>query len=147
MIRSAFNSSYRSKLLSSYSQFGNRSLSAQAAVSFKRSDEEYANAIPFDEIPGPSKFELLRSFMPGGKFHNTSIIDIQKSMRKEYGDFYKMPGLFGQNTLVTTFDPVDVEYIHRTEGTYPFRRGLQTMNHYRQNLRKDVFSNVGLVVS
>lgn len=28
---------------------------------------EYKNAKPMSEIPGPSKLELIRAFMPGGK--------------------------------------------------------------------------------
>lgn len=43
-----------------------RQLSAQAAVSFKPSDEDFVKAIPFEKIPGPGKFEHIRSFMPGG---------------------------------------------------------------------------------
>lgn len=147
MIRGVFRSGYQDKYFSISSKYGSRRLSAQAAVSFKHTEEEYANAIPFEEIPGLTRFELIRRFIPGGKFHNMSVIDIQIKMRQEFGEFYKMPGMFGQNNLVTTFDPKDVEFIHRTEGAYPFRRGLDTMNHYRKNLRSDVYSVSGLVVA
>lgn len=149
MIRSVFRSGYQNnKCLSLSSKYGSkRLLTAKAAVSFKSNAEDYANAIPFDEIPGLTKFEMLRRFVPGGKFHNMSVIDIQKALREEFGDFFKMPGMFGQNNLITTFDPKDVEFIHRTEGTYPFRRGLDTMHHFRKNLRSDVYATTGLVVS
>lgn len=145
MNRRIFSSSCKRQILCY--QNGNRYLSAQAAVSFKPNDGEYVNAIPFEEVPGLSKFELLRRFIPGGKFHNVSIIDIQKNLRQEFGDFYKMPGMFGQSDMLTVFDPNDVEFIHRTEGTYPYRRSLGTMEYFRKNVRNDVYSVVGLIVA
>lgn len=123
-----------------------RSLSAQAAVNFKPNDEEYSKARPFDSIPGPSKFEMIRFFMPGGKFHNSQMADIQQSMRSEYGDLYKVPGMFGQKTTVMTYKPEDVEFVHRNEGAYPYRRGIQTMIHFRENIRSDIYSVGGLII-
>lgn len=124
-----------------------RSLSAQAAVSFKPKDEDdFANAKPFDEIPGLSKFEMIRRFMPGGQYDKKPIFDIQKSMRDEFGDFYRTPGLFGQNTLLTTYDADVVQFVHRNEGSYPFRRGLDSMTHFRKNIRSDIYSVGGLIV-
>lgn len=146
MIRRVCFSSYRSQILFLSSQNGHRALSAQAAESYKPKGDEYENAIPFDQIPGLSKFELIKRFMPGGKFNKMSMIDIQKSLRQELGDFYRLPGMFGQNTNVTTFDANDIEFIHRNEGVYPFRRGLDTMTHFRKNIRSDVYSVGGLII-
>lgn len=123
-----------------------RSLSVQAVVSFKPSDDEYANAVPFDEIPGLNRFQVMKRFLPGGKFHGASVIDIQSMMRNEFGDLYRMPGLFGQNSVLTTVNAEDVEFIHRNEGIYPYRRGLETMKHFRENLRSDVYSAGGLII-
>lgn len=126
---------------------GIRKLSTQTALSFKPSnDEEFAKAKPFEDIPGLSKFELIRRFVPGGKYHKMSIIDVQKSMRGEFGDFYRMPGMFGQITTLTTYDAEDVKFVHRNEGAYPFRRGLETMKHFRENIRSDIYSVGGLII-
>lgn len=124
-----------------------RSLSAQAAVSFKpKNEDEFANAKPFDEIPGLSKVELMQRFMPGGQYDKMSIIDVFKRMRDELGDFHQMPGMFGQKTSLLTYDADVVEFVHRNEGTYPYRRSMETMAHYRKNVRSDIYSIGGLVV-
>jgi cytochrome P450 family 12 len=100
----------------------------------------------FEEMPTLSRFELLKRFMPGGKFHKSSILEIQKTLREELGPVYRIPGMFGQNTNVTTFDADDIEYVHRNEGLYPFRRGLETMKHFRTQIRPDIFDVGGLIV-
>lgn len=124
-----------------------RAASAQAAISYIPSnDAEYAKAKTFDEVPGLTKFELLRRFVPGGKFHKMPMLDVFKSMRDEYGNLYKMPGLFGQKAMLITFDANDIEFIHRNEGTYPHRKGLETMMHFRQKIRSDIFEVGGLVI-
>lgn len=123
-----------------------RTFSAQSAASFKPNDEEFSKALPFKAIPGPNKFELVKRFLPGGKFHKLSIIDVLSSMRSEFGDFYRMPGMFGQAATVITYDPNDVEFIHRNEGAYPFRRGLETLKHFREKVRRDVYSVGGLTI-
>lgn len=123
-----------------------RRLSAQVAASFKPSDDEFAKAIPFEEIPGLSKFDLMRRFLPGGKFHNASIIDIQQGMQNEFGDFNRMPGMFGQKDVLTVYDPEVVKFVFRNEGTYPYRRGLDTMEHFRKNIRSGVYSVGGLII-
>lgn len=122
-----------------------RRLSAQAGVKFKPKDEEYINAAAFKSIPGLSKFEFLRRFLPGGKFHKASFIDIHRALRNELGNFYRLPGVFGQKTLLITFDADDIELIFRNEGTYPYRRGMETMRHYRQNIRNDIYEVGGLI--
>ncbi|MGL5405736.1 MAG: hypothetical protein ACRDAX_02955, partial [Propionibacteriaceae bacterium] len=70
-----------------------RNYSAQAAVAFKPKVSEYDTAKSFDEMPTLSKFELIRRFMPGGKFHQRTMIDVQKMLREELGTIYKLPGM------------------------------------------------------
>lgn len=142
MIRTVRFVSYQNNFLC---QSFARRLSAQAAISYKPKDDEYANAIPFNEIPGLSKFELIRRFLPGGKFHKMSFIDILQLSRDEFGDFHKWPGVFGQNSMVMTYNADDIEFIHRNEGTYPYRRGLETMKYFRENIRSDVYEVGGLI--
>lgn len=59
----------------------------------------------------------------------------------------KLPGLFGRRDVVFAFDPKDFEKVYRTEGQWPIRRGLDTFSHYRQNVRPDVFKNMGGLIS
>lgn len=122
-----------------------RRLSA-GTFSFEPKHDEYADAIPFEKIPGPGRFQLLRRFLPGGKFQNLSITDIQKELIDEFGDIYRLPGVFGQNSMVTTFNADDIELIHRNEGTYPYRPGNDTMTYFRKNIRSDVYEVEGLAV-
>lgn len=142
MIRTVRSCCYQNKLCT---DSFTRSLSAQAAVSLKPNEEEYANAIPFKEIPGLSKFEFLRRFMPGGKFYKASYVDIQKNLRNELGDFFRLPEVFGQKASLWTFNADDVAFIFRNEGTYPYRRGPETMKHFRENIRSDVYEVGGLL--
>lgn len=60
---------------------------------------EWKSSSPYTSIPGPSKWSLFINFLPGGKFHNTSIIDLQKKLRTQYGDLIKLPGGFGKNDV------------------------------------------------
>jgi cytochrome P450 family 12 len=125
---------------------GRRLLSALASPSFKPTSDEYSDAKPFEDIPGPSKFDMLRGFLPGGKFHNKSIVDVSSDLRSQFGDFYRMPGILGQTPTLTMFDPNDIEFILRNEGAYPYRRGMMTMQYFRKNVRSDVYSVGGLIV-
>jgi cytochrome P450 family 12 len=123
-----------------------KSLSTKTAASFKPKSSDYDEAKPFEEIPGPTKFETITRFMPGGRYHKASMTDVQNLMRKEFGDFYRIPGMFGQGTLLTTFDPDDIEYLFRNDGFYPYRRGMLTMKHFREKIRPDIYDVGGLVV-
>lgn len=54
-------------------------------------------------MPGPKSFPilgLLPHFMPGGKFYNMPLIDMQRKMRKEYGKILFFPGSFGKKDMV-----------------------------------------------
>lgn len=126
--------------------FRTRGFSAQVAVSSRLKASEYEDAKKFSDIPTLSRFELFRRFRPGGIFHKASMVEIQRSLRDELGTIYQLPGMIGQNNMVTTFDADDVEYVHRNEGTYPFRRGMETLKYYRSNVRPDIFSVGGLIV-
>lgn len=60
---------------------------------------EWKDSSPFSSVPGPSKLALIMHFLPGGKYHNMSINDLQKKLRIEYGDLIKLPGGFGKNDV------------------------------------------------
>lgn len=116
------------------------------AVSFKPNNDDFEKARPFEEMPGLNKFQLITRFLKGGKYHGMALNEIQSSLRSEFGEFYRMPGIFGQTANVTTFNADDVEYIHRNEGAYPYRRGLESLAYFRKEIRSDVYSVGGLIV-
>lgn len=102
----------------------------------------------FDDVPGPTKFQLLRGFIPGGKYYGNSLRDFVNTCRKEFGDLYKINGTFGVPAVVMSFNPDHFEKVFRTEGTCPFRRPAASLAHYRENMRKDIYGNMlGLILS
>ena len=55
--------------------------------------------------------------------------------------------MLGKPEMVFTNDPNDIEMVFRTEGQWPERKGLDSMVHYRKNLRPDIFGDhTGLVI-
>lgn len=110
-------------------------------------DEEWLKARPFSELPGPTTFELLSKYLPGGKLHNSNLIDFYKFFRDQYGDISMIKGIMGKPDIVFTYNPVDIEKVYRTEGIWPIRVGLESFTYYRKKVRPDVFKNIGGLVS
>ncbi|XP_055838070.1 probable cytochrome P450 12b2, mitochondrial isoform X2 [Episyrphus balteatus] len=110
-------------------------------------DQEWLQAKDFKEIPGPSTFKLLSHYLPGGKLHNSNLIDFYKLLRDEYGDISLIKGIMGKPNVVFTYNPADIEKVYRTEGIWPIRVGLETFTYYRKKVRPDVFKNIGGLVS
>lgn len=109
-------------------------------------DSEWKNAKPYSEIPGPSTFGLIRAFAPGGKYYNLNATDLMTKVLDDYGEIAKLPGFSGKRDMVFLFDPNDFETVFRTEGKYPVRRGLETLEYFRGVYRKDWFEKgAGLV--
>lgn len=46
-----------------------------------------------------------------------------------------------------TFDVEDAEKVFRFDGQYPFRRAIETLTHYRQKLRPDIYGEYGSLLS
>ncbi|XP_061400654.1 probable cytochrome P450 12c1, mitochondrial [Musca vetustissima] len=99
-------------------------------------EKEWQQASPLNSIPGPTKYELLRDFMPGGDFHKKSFDSVLRQCRQRYGDLYLMPGMFGKKQNLITFNLNDHEKIFRTEGPFPVRPGNEIIFDYRLQ-RKD----------
>ncbi|KAH8321783.1 hypothetical protein KR067_000968, partial [Drosophila pandora] len=105
-------------------------------------------AKPYSEIPRPGKLEFLRAFMPGGEFHDYSIVDYATAMRNRYGDIFIIPGMFGRKDWVTTFSTKDIEMVFRNEGVWPKRDTFASFTYFRKHIRPDVYGeSVGLVLS
>lgn len=68
-------------------------------------------------------------------------------MREEFGSITKFPGLFGRPEIVMTFAVEDTEKLFRFEGQFPFRRTLETLDHYRKKVRPDIYDEYGSLLS
>lgn len=68
-------------------------------------------------------------------------------MIEEYGPIFKFPGMFGKKGIVSVTDPSDFEILYRNEGIWPERRGISTFDHYRKDIRPDVFKDMGGLIS
>ncbi|XP_017038765.1 probable cytochrome P450 12d1 proximal, mitochondrial [Drosophila ficusphila] len=126
-----------------------RSMRSVSAVAQSQVNANTAEDLKsFDDIPRPKKFKFMRAFMPGGEFYNASIVDYTTTMRKRYGDIFILPGMFGRPDWVTTFSTKDIETVFRNEGIWPVRDSFQSIIHFRQNVRPDVYGEVpGLTIA
>lgn len=88
----------------------------------------------------------LNILVSSGKFTTLNLPDIFEEYRQQYGEIFKMIGMFGKPDNVLVFDPKDFETIYRTEGVWPVRRGLDTVEHYRRKVRPDIFGGGGLAI-
>lgn len=70
-----------------------------------------------------------------------------RMMKKDYGNITKFPALLGRPEMVMTFDVEDAEKVFRFDGQYPFRRAIETLTHYRQKLRPDIYGEYGSLLS
>ncbi|KAG5678463.1 hypothetical protein PVAND_008135 [Polypedilum vanderplanki] len=114
-----------------------------AKKEFVNFQDEWENARSFDEIPQPSKISLIRAFLPGGKYYKLSLIDMHRSMNKEYGTMVKFPEVLGRRGMVCSYNVEDVEKLFRHEGQTPYRRTLETLHHYRKKYRPEVYEEYG----
>lgn len=112
-----------------------------------KQDPEWNAALPYKNIPGPSKVALMRGFAPGGKYHDLPIVDMHRAMRTGFGDIVRIPGLLGRADTLITFRPEIFEKVFRTESLYPRRRGLESFIYYRKNVRPEVFGDTGGLLS
>lgn len=55
--------------------------------------------------------------------------------------------MLGNLEILMVTDPNDFEIVFRNEGIWPHRRGISTFNHYRQNIRSEVFKGMGGLIS
>ncbi|XP_037921785.1 probable cytochrome P450 12a5, mitochondrial isoform X2 [Hermetia illucens] len=121
-------------------------LVAAASVAETQLQNDWNTALPYEKISGPSRLTLIKDSLPGGKFTTLNLGDVMEQYRQQYGNIFKMPGMFGKPETVLVFDPKDFEAIYRTEGVWPVRPSLETVAYYRKKVRPDIFSTGGLGV-
>lgn len=133
----------RHPLLSSSAHYAAAApISAEAVI-----DESWATARPYKDVPGPSLFDVVKLFRPGGSFKDKHFSDIQEELKNRYGNLVKMPGFLGKKDVLFVYEPEDFEKIFRTEGQYPIRRGFDSVTYYRTEIRKDLFNITGGLIA
>lgn len=110
-------------------------------------EEEYQNAKPFKDIPGPSGFKLLTNMvLPFGRYFGKDMVELFRELQKEYGNFVRFPSLLGKSPMYFIFDCNDSEVVFRNEGPTPFRRNLEIFTVFRNKERPDLFGEMaGLI--
>ncbi|XP_055847818.1 cytochrome P450 CYP12A2-like [Episyrphus balteatus] len=109
---------------------------------------DWENARPYEDIPGPSKFELVRGFMPGGAFYKQPVKVFFNILQKKYGDFLILPGIFGKKPILMAFDPNMFREVFRNEGIWPARRNFDSAFYFRNVYKKEYFQgNEGLIMT
>ncbi|GAB0094258.1 Cytochrome P450 [Sergentomyia squamirostris] len=96
----------------------------------------------YTEIPGPTNYQLVRSFLLGGKYYKKDFADYLGGMNEQYGNILKIPGMFGKRDVVLITDPEDFRKVFQVQGQFPIRRGLDTIVEYRTKTRKDFYQGV-----
>ncbi|XP_055847825.1 cytochrome P450 CYP12A2-like [Episyrphus balteatus] len=109
---------------------------------------DWNKARTYNEIPGPTKYELFRGFLPGGQYYDKSFTEYIMHARKQYGDTFKIPGTLGKVDVVMLFNVDDIQKVFRTEGIWPNRPGMDSMAYYRKKYRSELYDKAeGLIAS
>ncbi|KAK7793314.1 hypothetical protein R5R35_011522 [Gryllus longicercus] len=107
---------------------------------------EWERAKPYHAIPGPKPFPLLgnlpRLLPKIGQYGKYEIMDMQKQLRKDFGDIVRVSKIPGRKDMLFLFDPKTAEKMLRNEGVWPIREGIKTLHYYRTVLRKDKYEGV-----
>lgn len=113
-------------------------------------DDDFENAKPFDQIPGPRGlpfFGIAHKFMPGGVYAGKSLYELHLAVRREYGDLVHFPGTMGKPPMVFSYSGDDIAKMFRTEGQWPYRMSLEVFDHFRKKVRPDIFRGYAGLVS
>lgn len=138
------------------------------AISISKKDDYYKNlgdakekndlkppgwdeALPFESIPGPKPLPIIgnlwRYFPFIGEFHNVPRRQMIQILNERYGDILILGGIPGKKPMVMLFDVNDMETVLRNEGVFPLRQFMDSVVHYRLNIRKDIFSKAAGTLS
>uniref|UniRef100_A0A0A1XC16 Probable cytochrome P450 12e1, mitochondrial n=1 Tax=Zeugodacus cucurbitae TaxID=28588 RepID=A0A0A1XC16_ZEUCU len=106
------------------------------------------NARPFKELPGPSKYEIIRGFMLGGEFYKKTFSEAITQLSEKYGRLFHFPAMFGKPEMVIALNPADYPIIFRNEGVWPDRRPFDSFAYHRAVHRADLFQGInGLITT
>lgn len=77
--------------------------------------------------------------LPSGKYYKAGLNQLLEKLHHEYGDVVKFPGLFGKEPLIFLFDADQVEKVYRNEGQWPYRKGFEFFQEFREKCRPEIF--------
>ncbi|XP_017845037.1 probable cytochrome P450 12a4, mitochondrial [Drosophila busckii] len=139
--------SLRAATLFAHLQKRGQTNTAAAADASTKDNVVWEQARPYEEMPYANLLSLTYNMaFPGGRYKGLDLTQLVMAMRRDYGDIYRMPKLFGREPMVTTYNPKDFEVVFRHEGVWPHRPGADTLRFHREQYRKDFFQGVeGLI--
>ena len=118
-----------------------KSLSTQVNV-------DWQNAKHNDQIPGPKALKIARGMFPGGRFYKLELDELLMTMRKDFGNIVKLPGILCQRPIVMTFALEEIEMVFRNEGKFPWRRPLDSFHYFRTQHKPELYpAGAGLVTT
>lgn len=96
------------------------------------------------DIPGPTKTTFIRDHLPFGKLYGKPSSKLYNIYRKRYGDIFRLPAIdASESSEVVLWNPRDFEHVFRTEGLWPTRKGLKSMEYFRHVRRRELFGDAG----
>lgn len=63
-------------------------------------------------------------------------------MHRKFGPIVKMNGVFARADMVILFEPEHVDQVYRSLEANPLRPGFETMEYYREVIKKDTFEGI-----
>ncbi|XP_074037346.1 probable cytochrome P450 12a5, mitochondrial [Leptinotarsa decemlineata] len=109
------------------------------------------SALPYEKIPGPKPLpivENLRRLLPVvGELPKSPILKMLNQSREQYGDVVVWKNILGKPDSVYIYNIKDIENLLRNSGPYPVRTVLDIFVYYRTVLRKEIFQDVGGVLT
>lgn len=123
---------------------------SQVAPTAELSEEIFANAKPYSDVPGPKPIPILgntwRMVPYIGQFDISEFAKVTKLFLDKYGKIVRLGGLIGRPDLLFVYDADEIERIYRREGPTPFRPSMPCLVKYKSEVRKDFFGELPGVV-
>lgn len=96
------------------------------------------------DIPGPTKSTFIRDHLPFGKLYGKPSSELYNTYRQRYGDIFRLPAIKANDSSeVVLSNPRDFKHVLRTEGLWPTRKGLHSMEYFRHVYRRELFGDAG----
>lgn len=88
---------------------------------------------------------LIKSVF-SGTFQTDDFSKWSQQMHEQYGDIVKLSNIPGRSDMIMIIDPESIEKVFRSEGQWPQRFPLGSVQYFRNTVRKDFFEGFeGLV--
>lgn len=123
---------------------------SQVAPAAELTEETFASAKPYSEVPGPKPIPILgntwRMVPIIGQYDISEFAKVTKLFLDKYGRIVRLSGLIGRPDLLFVYDADEIERMYRREGPTPFRPAMPCLVKYKSEVRKDFFGDLPGVV-